>query len=151
MEYNLSLHSRTTCCFLIYKLADSANTKCRALHVKINCFKFIINRLQQRCHGTFLILLFAASRNLLFGIFLPRKNSRKVQASVTERYFSIWRSGMFRQKFLKVPVKKLNLQKTFTTLCHFNLNGSFIYKNIKIFFYFTNVFRGNRSSQYEEN
>ena len=38
------------------------------------------------------------------------KNSRKFQASVTERCTSLnKRSGMFRQKLFKVPVKKLNL------------------------------------------
>ena len=38
------------------------------------------------------------------------ENSRKFQASVTERCTSLSkRSGMFRQNFLKLHVKKLNL------------------------------------------
>ena len=42
------------------------------------------------------------------------KNSRKFQTSVTERCTSLSkRSGMFRQKVLKVPGKKINLYKTF--------------------------------------
>ena len=54
-------------------LANSANTKCRPFQVKINCSIFIIDGLQQRCHMTFLVSLFVTSRNLLFGVFLPRK------------------------------------------------------------------------------
>ena len=54
-------------------LANSANTKCCPFQVNINHSKFIIDRLQQRFHVTFLIYLFVASRNLLFGVFLPRK------------------------------------------------------------------------------
>ena len=52
-------------------LANSANTKCRPSQVKVNCSKFIIDRLQQRCHVTLLIYLFVTLRNLLFGVFLP--------------------------------------------------------------------------------
>ena len=103
-KYRNRLHFDT------YLLANSANTKCRPFQVKINCSKFIINRLQQRCHVTLLISLFATSRNLLFGVFLPRKNTRKFQASVTERCTSLSKcSGMFRQNLLKIPVKKFNL------------------------------------------
>ena len=68
---------------------------------------------------TFSISLFVTSRNLLFGVFKENyynltKNSRKFQTSVTERCTSLSkRSGMFRQKVLKVPGKKINLYKTF--------------------------------------
>ena len=41
--------------------------------MKINHSKFIIEGLSQRCHMTFLVSLFVTSRNLLFGVFLPRK------------------------------------------------------------------------------
>ena len=73
---------------------------------------------------TLFISLFVTSRNLLFGVFLPRKiiekflakNSRKFQASVTERCTSLSKSsGMFRQNLLKVALKKINLKKPFTT------------------------------------
>ena len=44
------------------------------------------------------------------------KNNHKFQASVTERCYSLSKSsGIFRQNPLKVPVKKLNLYKNFTT------------------------------------
>ena len=85
--------------------------------VKINCSKFIIDRLQQRCHVTFLISLFVTSTNLLFGVFLPREINRKFQASVTERCTSLSNhSGIFPQNLLKVPVKKLNLKNFYRTL-----------------------------------
>ena len=91
-------------------LANSANTKYRPFQVKINCSKFIIDKMQSRCDLTFLFSLFVASRNLLFGVFLPRENSRKYQSSVTERCTSLSKcSGMFRQNLLKVPSKNLNL------------------------------------------
>ena len=72
---------------------------------------------QQRCQVNFLSYLFVTSRNLLFGVFLPKKNyynitknSRKCQASVSERCTSLCKhSGMFRQNLSKVPVNKLNL------------------------------------------
>ena len=87
-------------------LANSANTKSRPFQVKIYCSKFIIDRLQSWCYLTFLFSLFVTSRNLLFGVFLTRENSRKYQASVTERCISFnKRSGMFRQNLLKVPMK----------------------------------------------
>ena len=54
-------------------LANSGNTKCRPFQANINHSKSIIDRLQQRFHVTFLIYLFGTSRNLLFGVFLPRK------------------------------------------------------------------------------
>ena len=94
----------------MYILANSANTECRPFQVKINCSKFIIDRLQSRCCLTFLFSLFVTLRNLLFGVFLPRVNSRKYQANVTERctYLSK-RSGIFRQNHLKIPLKNLNL------------------------------------------
>ena len=60
----------------------------------------------------FLISLFATSRNLLLRVLLPRKNSRKFQASVTERCTSLCkRSGMFLKKILKLPMKKLYFKK----------------------------------------
>ena len=43
------------------KLANSANTKCRPFQLKINCSKFIVDSLQQRCHVTFLNSLFLTS------------------------------------------------------------------------------------------
>ena len=95
-------------------LANSANTKCHRFQVKISCCKFIITRPQQRSHVTFLISFFAISRNLLFRVFLPRKNSRKFQASSTERCTSrCKRSGIFLKNLLKVPMKNLNLKKPF--------------------------------------
>ena len=58
--------------FLIV-LANSADTNCRPFQVKINCSKFIIDKLQQRCHMTLLVSLFVTSINLLFGVFPSRK------------------------------------------------------------------------------
>ena len=81
-----------------------------AAHSKKRLIALVHNRLQQQCYLTFLISLFVTSRNLLFGVFLPMKNSRKYQESVTKRCTSLSkRSGMFRQNLLKVPVKYLNL------------------------------------------
>ena len=97
------------------KLGNSANAECRPFQVKINCPKFIIDGLQQRCHMTFSISLFVTSRNLLFGVFKENyynrtKNSRKFQKSVTEKCtFLSKRSGMFWQNVLKEPGKKINL------------------------------------------
>ena len=101
--------------------------------VKINCSKFIIDRLQQRCHVTFLISLFVTSTNLLFGVFLPRENNRKFQASVTERCTSLSNhSGIFPQNLLKVPVKKLNLKNFYRILT----SSQVIFKvSSRIFFY----------------
>ena len=56
-----------------YLLGNSGSTKCLLFQVRINCFKFIIDGLQQRCHITFLVSTFVASTNLLFGVYLPRK------------------------------------------------------------------------------
>ena len=60
----------------------------------INCSKFITEGLQQWSRMTLLVSLFVTLRNLLFGKFLSRrsvttfvKNSRKFQASATERCF----------------------------------------------------------------
>ena len=51
-------------CFSCYTLlANSANTKYRPFHAKINCSKFRIDKLQQLRHVTFLIFLFLTSRN----------------------------------------------------------------------------------------
>ena len=74
--------------------------------------------LQQRCHVTFLIYLFVTSRNLLLGVFMPRKIItilRKIAAIFRQAsrkgvlLLVLAPSGMFRQNLLKVPVKKLNL------------------------------------------
>ena len=54
-------------------MVNNANTNYRRVQVKINCPKFLIGGLQQRCHMTLLVSLFVTSRNLLFGVFLPRK------------------------------------------------------------------------------
>ena len=54
-------------------LANSVNSNCHPFQVKINCSKFIVDGLQQRCHMSLLISLFVTSRNLLFGVLLPRK------------------------------------------------------------------------------
>ena len=61
--------------FIIYHFvrANSANTNCCHFQVRINCLKFIIDVLQQRCCMTLLVSLFVTSRNLWFGVFLPRK------------------------------------------------------------------------------
>ena len=87
--------------------ANSANTKRRSFHVKINCSKFRIDRLQQLCHVIFLIYLFVISRNYYCYVkenyYNLMKNSRKFQANVTERHSSLSkRSRMFRQNLLKV-------------------------------------------------
>ena len=85
------------------KLANSTNAKCWTFQLKINCPKFIIDGLKQRCHMTCSISLFVTSKNLLFGVFKENyynltKNSHKFQTSVTERCtFLSKRSGMFRQ------------------------------------------------------
>ena len=66
----------------------------------------------------FLVTLFVTSRNVLFGVFLPRKiitilqkigvNFRQV--ALKERCTSLnKRSGMFWQNLLKIPQEKLNL------------------------------------------
>ena len=86
------------------KLANSANTKCRPFQVKINCPKFIINGLQQRCHMTFSVSLFVTPRNLLFGVF-----KEIYQTSVTERCtFLIKRSGISAIFFDSI-CEKINL------------------------------------------
>ena len=81
-------------------------------HERVNCSKVIIDRLQQRCHVTFLIHLFVTSRNLFVWCISDKenycnltKNSRRFQASVTETCTSL----IFGKNLLKVPVKKLNL------------------------------------------
>ena len=58
-------------CFITYIiiLANSANTKCRPFHVKINCSKLRIGRLQQLCH----VIVWNIEKLLLFGLFLTRK------------------------------------------------------------------------------
>ena len=67
---------------------------------------------------TFLVSWFVTLRNLLFGVFLPRKiitTSQKIavnfrQLSLKGALISVSEhSRMFRQNLLKVPVKKLNL------------------------------------------
>ena len=107
---------RIDMCRSIILLANSANTECRPFRVKIYFSIFIIDGLQQRCRMIFLVSLFVTSRNLLFGVFLPRKiiqshkKTRKFKTSVTERCTSLSKhSGMFRQNLFKVPVKELNL------------------------------------------
>ena len=98
-------------------LANSANNKYRPFHIKINCSRFRIDRLQQLCRVIFLIYLFVTSRNYYFWFISVvenyhnlLKNSPKFQASVTERRTSLSkRSRMFWKNLSKVPVKKLNL------------------------------------------
>ena len=64
--------------------------------VKINCSKFIIDGLQRRCHMALLASLFVTLRNLLFGVFLPRKIItilRKITINFSCQwgvYFSQW-------------------------------------------------------------
>ena len=66
---------------------------------------------------TLLVSLFVTSKNVLFGVFLSRKNyynltknNHKFHVSVSERCTSLIKSsGIFRQNPLKVPMKKLNL------------------------------------------
>ena len=74
-----------------YIQANGVITKCRHFQVKIYSSKLITDRLQQRCHVTFLIYLFVTSRNLFAwcisvkdNYYNHTKNSRKFQASVTE-------------------------------------------------------------------
>ena len=66
----------------------------------------------------FLVTLFVTSRNVLFGVFLPRKIitiSQKIgvnfrQVALKERCTSLnKRSGMFWQNLLKIPLENLNL------------------------------------------
>ena len=72
---------------------------------------------------TFLVSLFVTSQKCIVWCFFDKENycnltksSCKFQASVTERCTSLSkRSDMFRQNLLKVPVKKLNFQKTLIT------------------------------------
>ena len=73
--YSIAQHFEILHCWFkykgfLYKLTNSDNTKSHPLQVKINCFKFIINRLKQQCHMTFLIPLFVTLRKLLFGVLL---------------------------------------------------------------------------------
>ena len=65
---------------------------------KVNCSKFIIDRLQQQCHVTFFVYIFITPINLLFGVFLPRKiitilrklavNFRQVQERLAKSFKS---------------------------------------------------------------
>ena len=103
-------------------LVNSANTKCRLFHVKINCSKFRIDRHQQLCHVIFLICLFVTSRNYYCLVYFCQgkfsqfcEKNPTFQANVTEGHTSLTkRSRMFRKNLLKVPVKKLNLEKSIT-------------------------------------
>ena len=93
-------------------LPDSANTNYRHFQVKINCSKFIIDGIQQRCHMSLLVSLFLTSRNLFFWCVSAKKkyyslvkNNHKFPASVMERCTSLSKSsGIFQQNPLKVPV-----------------------------------------------
>ena len=55
-------------------LANSSNTKCQPFHVKINCSKFRIDRLQQLCQAIFLIYLFVSSRNYYCLVYISKEN-----------------------------------------------------------------------------
>ena len=81
--------------------------------MKINHSKFIIEGLSQRCHMIFLVSLFVTSRNLLFGVFLPRKVVkifRKIGANLRQVSLkSVLLSVNVLEFFDKVPEKKLNL------------------------------------------
>ena len=71
-------------------LENSANIKCHPVQVKINCSKSLIDGLQQRHHMNFLVSLFVTSRNLLFGVFLPKKIitiSQKIPANFLKGVF----------------------------------------------------------------
>ena len=69
-------------------LANSANTKCHPFHVKINCSKLRIDRLQQLCHVIVLIYLFVSSRNYYCLVYFCQGKLLQFQANVTEAYFS---------------------------------------------------------------
>ena len=71
---------------------------------------------------TLSVSLFITSRNFVWCVSAKKhyynltKNNHKFQASVTERCTSLSKSSeIFRQNPLKVPKKKLNLRKNFTT------------------------------------
>ena len=82
---------------------DKSNLIVTLLQVKINWSKFIIDRLQQRFHMTFLICLFVTSRNLLFSVFLPRKIITVLRKIVVN----------FRQVSLKELLPSLSVLKCF--------------------------------------
>ena len=106
----------------MFLLANSANTKCRPFHVKINFSKFRIDRLQQLCHVIFLIYSFVTSRTTIVWFITAKenyynrmKNSPKFWTNVTERRTSLSKlSRMFRQNLLRVPVKKVESLKSIT-------------------------------------
>ena len=124
------------------------------MQIKINYSKFIVARLQQRCHMTLLVSMFVKARNFLLAVFLLRKiisltkNNHIFQASVTERCASLSKSsGIFRQNPLRVRVKKLNIWKNFATreLLHKKILRfpvrflSLIYRSLLVW-YNTNIF-----------
>ena len=114
--------------FRLKILANSANTKCHSFLLKIDCSIFIIDRLQQWYHMTFLVSLFVTSRNLLFGVFLPRKIitiSQKItvnfrQVLLTDVLLSESILELFFKIFSKYLWKSWILCKTFTTDEHFH-------------------------------
>ena len=72
---------------------NSANAKGHSFQVKTNCPKFITDGLQQWCHITFSVFLFATLRNLLFGVFKENyynltKDSRKFRTSALKAKYS---------------------------------------------------------------
>ena len=113
-KLNQQLSIPVFCLHCLYNALASANANCCPFQVNIDCSKFIIDGLQQRCYMTLLVSLFVTMRNLLFGEFLPKKhyyslteNNHKFQASVTKRCTCLSKnSEIIRQNCLKVPMKK---------------------------------------------
>ena len=102
-------------------LANSANTNCHSIQVNFNCSKFIVDGRQQRYHMTLLFSLFVTLRILFIAVFLPRKiivilrkiSFKQLPLKGVLLPVIVWE--YFATNALKVPVKKLNLQKDFTT------------------------------------
>ena len=100
---------------------SSANTNCHSIQVNFICSKFIIDGLQQRCHMTLLFSLFVTSRNLFIAVFMPRNIItilRKIsfkQLLLKGVLVPVIVGEYFATNVLKVPVKKLNISKDFTT------------------------------------
>ena len=75
---------------------------------RVNCFKLFV------CNIEKLIIVWCISDKE--NHYDLTKNSPKFEASVTEKCISLSEhSGMFRQNFLKLPLKKLAPKKPFTT------------------------------------
>ena len=107
--------------------------------IKINCSKFIIDGLHQRCYVTFLVSLFVTSRTLLFGVFLPKKIVtvlRRIAVNFTKMWLkcvflsvSIWNVST---KLFKSTCEIVESLKNF---CHAWTSSEAIFKvSSRIFF-----------------